>query len=188
MLDWIEIWGIRRSSQHLELFVAFLKPFLNCSCFVVRNISCWKSAMPSGNTVSIAPWFWSSHAYFRLCQHRTGVSIGNLTVLYVAPYAIHSDALCFLKFFCLVYSAIWATVGCLLDWTTQAWLSSHVYQQDLSEFDSVTGSLLFLSWTTFDRYWPLHIGNAEIPWPTCMAITNRPSSDTAPLQSAMTMR
>jgi len=36
MLNWIEIWGIRRPSQHLELFIMFLKPFLNNVCSVAE--------------------------------------------------------------------------------------------------------------------------------------------------------
>uniref|UniRef100_A0A3Q1G7M3 ATP-binding cassette, sub-family C (CFTR/MRP), member 12 n=1 Tax=Acanthochromis polyacanthus TaxID=80966 RepID=A0A3Q1G7M3_9TELE len=37
MLDWIEIWGIWRPSQHLKLVVVFFKPFLNHFCLTL----CW---------------------------------------------------------------------------------------------------------------------------------------------------
>ena len=35
----------------------------------------------------------------------------------------------------------------------------YMHQWVLAAHDPVTGSLLFLSWTNFDRYWPLHTGN-----------------------------
>ncbi|KAK3561878.1 hypothetical protein QTP86_017458 [Hemibagrus guttatus] len=44
MLDWIEIWGIWRPSQHLKLIVVLIKPFLKHSCFVARRIILLKEA------------------------------------------------------------------------------------------------------------------------------------------------
>ena len=44
MLDWTEIWGIWRPSQHLKLVVVLLKPFLNHCCFVARSIILLKEA------------------------------------------------------------------------------------------------------------------------------------------------
>ena len=45
MLDWIEIWGIWRPNQHLELVVLFLKPFLNHFCSVEGRIILLKEAI-----------------------------------------------------------------------------------------------------------------------------------------------
>ena len=44
MLDWIEISGIRRPSQHLKLVAVLLKPFLNHFCFIARHIMLLKEA------------------------------------------------------------------------------------------------------------------------------------------------
>ena len=53
MLDWIEIWGIWRPSQHLELVVLFLNH--SWTIFALRQdaLSCWKMPLPSGKTVSM---------------------------------------------------------------------------------------------------------------------------------------
>ncbi|XP_053093745.1 carcinoembryonic antigen-related cell adhesion molecule 1 isoform X2 [Pangasianodon hypophthalmus] len=44
MIDWIEIWGIWRPSQHLELLVMFLEPFLNNLCSMAGRIILLKEA------------------------------------------------------------------------------------------------------------------------------------------------
>ena len=55
--------------------------------------------------------------------------------------------------------AIWATVVCMSDWTTQdTAFAPHVHQWGLSAHDPVTSSPLILPWTTFVRYWPLQTG------------------------------
>lgn len=40
MPDWIETWGIQRSSQHLKLIVVLFKPLLNHFCFVAGVLAC----------------------------------------------------------------------------------------------------------------------------------------------------
>ena len=44
MLDWTEIWGLWRPSQHLKLVVVLFKPFLNLFCFVEWCIILLKEA------------------------------------------------------------------------------------------------------------------------------------------------
>lgn len=50
-LDQTEIWRILRPSQHLLLFIMFLKPFLNIFSMWQGTFSCWNRPMPLGNTI-----------------------------------------------------------------------------------------------------------------------------------------
>lgn len=72
VLDWIEIWGLWRSSQHLKLLVLLLKPLLNHVYFVTGSIILlnifvhWSSSL------------WGQELVFWLCLQKKHVKCLNV--------------------------------------------------------------------------------------------------------------
>ncbi len=62
-IDGLRSGGIWRPRQHPELFVMFLKPFLNKLCSVAGCIILLKEAIPSGNTIAIEECTWSATVF-----------------------------------------------------------------------------------------------------------------------------